>query len=159
MNLRKIRHIAALACIMAVSCFINASAQQQLNEGDRERIISEMRAYKHEVLIKALDLTKEQQPEFFKVYDEMDEKLMQINNETRELERKVLSDENASDTEVEAAAAAVFAQKEREGKIELEYFEKLRETVTPRQLLKLKSAEKMFTQKLIRHHRRMRDGK
>ena len=86
----------------------------------------------------------------------MDSKIMQINYETRELERSINEDKNASDTEIEAAAAAVFNQKEREGKIENEYFEKFKEVLTPRQLLRLKSAEKKFTQRLVRHHKRLR---
>lgn len=130
---------------------------QQLNSGDRERALTEMRAYKHDALAKELALSKEQQRDFFPIYDEMDSRLQQINNETRELERKVMAADDASDTEIEAAAVEIYAQKQKEGKIEMEYFEKFKDVLTPRQLLKLKTAEKRFTQTLVRHHRRLRD--
>ena len=62
-------------------------AQQTKEDVERDRVFTEIRAYKHDVLVKSLDLTKEQQREFFPVYDELDDKLMEINNETRDLER------------------------------------------------------------------------
>ena len=40
----------------------------------------------------------------------MDEELQQIADETRELERRALDNADASDTELEAASQAVFAQ-------------------------------------------------
>jgi len=112
--------------------------------------------YKHEMLAKALDLDKEKEKQFFEVYDEMDMRLMQISNETRDLERRVSADADASDTEIEAAAIAIYSQKEKEGKIELEYFDKFKEILTPRQLLRLKSAEREFTSNLVKQHHRMR---
>ena len=75
-------------------------AQQTKEDVERDRVFTEIRAYKHDVLVKSLDLTKEQQREFFPVYDELDDKLMEINNETRDLERRVAADANASDTEI-----------------------------------------------------------
>ena len=57
----------------------------------------------------------------------------------------------------ESAASAVYSQKEREGKVEMEYYDKFKGILTPRQLLGLKSAEKRFTQQLVRYHRRLRD--
>lgn len=143
--------------IVAFLLALTALAQQQpLNEADRSRVFSEMKTYKHRFLAKELKLDQEQQDKFFPVYDQMDEQLMQIASETRDLERAVNDNAEATDTEIEAAAAAVFSQKEKEGRIENEYFDKFKEILTPRQLLRLKSAEKKFTQKLVRqHHRRI----
>lgn len=148
--------LTAIVALFAFVAAINANAQTPLNGNERERALTEMKAYKHDFIAKELNLTKEQQGEFFPVYDEMDDKLMQIGYETRELERSINENKEASDTEIEAAAAAIFNQKEREGKIENEYFDKFKEILTPRQLLRLKSAEKKFTQRLVRHHRRLR---
>lgn len=150
------RNIAA-AIMLTILAVGPVCAQQPKEDGGRDRIFTEIRAYKHDVLIKTLDLTKEQQREFFPVYDELDDKLIQINTETRDLERRVAADAGASDTEIEAAAQAVYSQKEREGKVEMEYYDKFKEILTPRQLLNLKNAEKLFTQQLVRHHRRLRE--
>lgn len=147
------RTIAAVAILAFICSF--ASAQQPLDENERDKVFSEMRTYKHDFLTRSLNLSKEQQRDFFPVYDELDDRLIQLNKETRDLERSVCSDKNASDTEIDAAAAAVYSQKEREGKIEMEYYSRFQEILTPRQLLHLKSAEKRFTQKLVRHHRRL----
>ncbi len=145
----------AAACLMLMIP-LKASAQQ-MDESRRDKIFNELRSYKHDVIAKELSLSKEQQKEFFAVYDEMDDKLMQISAETRDLERKVSDDKNASDTEIEAAAAAVYSQKEREAKIEMEYYDRFKEILSPRQLLRLKGAEKTFTQQLVKHHRRLRN--
>lgn len=126
---------------------------------DRDKIMSELRPYQHEFLTKELKLTKEQARDFFPVYDRMDEELQQIADETRDFERRVNENANASDTEIEAASQAVFSQKEREGKLELEYYEKFKEILTPRQLLRLKSAERQFTQRLLRQHRKIKRGR
>ncbi|MDE5661842.1 MAG: hypothetical protein K2F91_00800 [Muribaculaceae bacterium] len=153
---RKIAAILTLGMLW-VSAGMAAQNNAPLNDIDREKALCEMKAYKHDVLAKELDLTKEQQRDFFPIYDELDSKLLQINLETRELERRTEADAEASDTELEAAAAAIYAQKQKEGKLEMEYYDKFRELLTPRQLLRLRSAEKKFTRTLVRHHRRLRE--
>lgn len=152
-----IRYIVILLLVLAAPAFGSLNAQQPLNEADKEKALTEIRAYKHDVLIKELSLSKEQQRAFFPVYDEMENQLQQINNETRELERRIIADDKATDTEVEAAAAAIFAQKQKEGKLEMDYYDSFKEVLTPRQLVRLKNAEKKFTQTLVRHHRRLRE--
>ena len=156
MSFFKFRNIFAAAVFAASAmCAIGAVAQnQQLNNEDRDRYINEIRTYKHDFLTRDLNLSREQQREFFALYDEMDEKLQQLNNETRDLERQAESNSEASATELEAAARAVFEQTAKEGNIELEYFDKFAKVLTPRQLLKLKTSEKKFTQTLVRQHRR-----
>lgn len=149
-----LRKIFLLAIITL--CMGTAMAQQN---DKRERVFAEMRTYKHKLLVEDLKLTTEQQRAFFPIYDQMEDKLQQINSETRELEKRVAANPEASDTEVEAAAAAVFEQKEREGKIEKEYFDQFKSILTPRQLLRIKAVEKAFTEKLLRQHRRLRNQK
>ncbi len=145
-----------LILFIVLLCGNGVCAQQQtINDSERERIFTEMRNYKHRFLAKELDLDSDQQREFFPVYDSMDDRLQKISSETRELERTVADNEDATDTEIEAAAAAVYSQKLREGKIEEEYFEQFKAILTPRQLLRLRSAEKRFTQHLVRQHRRL----
>lgn len=143
-----------LSALLLLSISLSAPAQTPDDSG-REKILDELRNYKHEFLARELGLSREQQRAFFTVYDEMDDRLMTINDETRELERTVFENEKCTDTEAEAAARAIFEQKQKEGNIELEYFDKFKTILTPKQLVKLKSTEKRFTQSLVRHHRRM----
>ncbi len=136
---------------------VTVHAQQELTPEDRDRYVTQVRAYKHRFLVKELDLSKEAQRTFFPLYDQMEDELMQMQLESRALERKVADDEDASATELEAAAASVYGQKEREGKLEMEYFEKFKDILTPRQLLKLKSSEKKFNQSLMKHRKHRPD--
>lgn len=148
------------AILLSVLCALlafNSVAQRQgkpLTDEDRQRIRSEIRSYKHEFLARELEMSREQQREFFPVYDEMDEAVDRINFETRELERKVSQKADASEVEIEAAARAVFSQKSAEGEVEKQYFDRFRQILSGKQLLRLRKAERKFTQRLMRHHRR-----
>ena len=131
------------------------NAQSALSENDRSRWLSEIREYKHEFLAKDLELTREQQRDFFPLYDSMEDEVERINTETRALETKVTESKEASDLEIENASRTIFEQKRAEGQVEMTYFDKFKEILSPRQLLRLKNAERRFTQQLVKHHRRV----
>lgn len=143
--------MAAVILMAAVSAL--AQSPERMDSAERERIFNEMRAYKHRFIAQELKLSKDQTAAFFPVYDEMDDRLQQIAAETRDLEKSVSRNAEATDTEIAAAAAAVYSQKQREGKVEAEYFDRYQQILSPRQLLSLKNAEKRFTQKLMRQHK------
>ena len=143
--------VAALALFICLS--VSAQGRgKQMNEQERQRFRTEMRSYKHRFISQELELTPEQQREFFGVYDEMDDEVERINGETRDLERSVARKADASDVELEAAARALFEQKKAEGEVELQYFDRFKQILTPQQLFKLRKAERKFTRKLMRHH-------
>lgn len=148
----------SLFIALIASSFIFAAAQSQPDENDRQKWINEVRNFKHEFMVKDLDLSKAQQKDFFAAYDEMEDRINQLNIETRDLEQKVLSDPDASDIELEAAARMSYILKNEESKIELEYFDKFKDVLSPRQLIRLKSAERKFTQQLMQHHRRLKNA-
>lgn len=157
MSVNKLRRtVALLAILLASGLTATVSARpQELNDDDRERYINEIRSYKHDYLTKELDLGKEQAKEFFALYDEMEDRVQQINTETRDLEKQVAANADATDTELDAASRAVFEQKKKEGEVEVEYYDKFAKVLDSRQLFKLKQAEKRFTQALMRHHRKL----
>ena len=107
-------------------------------------------------MAKELDLSKSQQSEFFDIYDEMEDRVEKLNSESRDLVQRVLSDPDATDVELDAAARVVYQLKNEESKIELEYFDRFKKILQPRQLILLKSAERKFTQQLMIHHRRLK---
>ena len=146
-------------CALLFMAMVPAKAlAQQLNEDDRNRYVNQIRAYKHDFLAKELGLSKAQQDAFFELYDAMEDRTIDLGGEVRDLEKKA-SAAGASDEEMAAAAIALYSQKMREGEIEIEYYEKFKETLTPAQLVALKSAERKFTQELMRQHRRLRGEK
>ncbi len=135
----------------------SALAQPRPTPENRERWKSELRNYKHDFMARELDLSRDQQSKFFPLYDQMEDSIEQINTDTRELEKRIGDD--ASDIQTEAAARALFEQKSREGQLELEYFDSFKTILTPRQLLKLKSAERQFMRRLMHHNRRMQSAR
>lgn len=142
---------------------MTAATAQQPEENDnidasRGKWIAEVRNYKNEYIARELDLSRQQQNEFFPLYDKMDEEITQLGIETRQLEQQTLSNPKATDVELEAAAKAAFNLKSEESRIEAEYFPKFKEILTPRQLAGLKNAERKFTRQVMRHHRRMRNN-
>lgn len=151
MNVRK-----SIACIVLAlaAALPSAVCAQQAPEYDRDRYISEIRTYKHEFLAHELDIPRDRQQAFFEAYDAMEDEEMQLNQEIRDLERQVNADADATEAEIEAANSAIYSQKQKEAEIETRYYEIFKETLTPRQLLRLKSAERKFNQQLMRQHRR-----
>lgn len=149
--------IFTLVMIICASTSMNIMAQRaKLSKEDRQKYLEEMRQYKREFLVKELNLTRDQQNQFFPVYDQMEDEMNQVAEETRDLENKVINDPGASDTELETVARAVFEQKSREGEIEMNYFAKFKDVLSPRQILLLKSTERKFTQQLVRQHGRLK---
>lgn len=150
------KHFTSTILALFIAAFATATSAdaQQLSERDVQKGLEQMRAYKHTVLTRELDLTKDQQQKFFDVYDAMDNELMALGDETREIERKTSADANATDAECTEAARKIFEQKKREGEIELKYFDSFAQILTARQLLKLKSAERKIALGLAKYHGR-----
>lgn len=144
--------------LISLICSFGAAAQGPGTPAERQRWINEIRTYKHEFISKELNLTRDQENAFFPVYDEMEDQIEKLNSDTREVERRVAEDDNATDLELQNAARTIFELKRAEGQIEMTYFDKFSEILTPRQLLQLKPAERKFTQQLLNSHRRVRRG-
>jgi Spy/CpxP family protein refolding chaperone len=149
--------LTALLVLLLLPAFAVAQTPQTtMSDEDRDRWLSEMRNYKHEFFTRELKLSRDQQREFFSVYDAMEDEINRISTETRDLERRVLANDDASNTEMESAARAVFEQKNREGEIEMSYFDKFKTILSSKQLLRLKNTERKFTQSLVQQHRKLR---
>lgn len=154
------RLLYSLSLIMLAISAIQAPAQSPaLSSADRQRWLSEIRGYKHDFLARELELSREQQQGFFPLFDAMEDEVERINTETRDLEQKACENENATDLELENMARTIFEQKRAEGQVEMTYFEKFKDILTPQQLLRLKSTERRFTQQLVKQHRRMRNAR
>ena len=154
-KIRHIRHITAVLLAVMLTAGVAVAQKRQISPEQRHKVMEEVREFKHNTFVKKLDLTKEQQPEFFKLYDQMDDELMEVNRETRTLERKVTKDSEASDTEMLAAARAMYTQKMTEADIELKYFDKFAEVLTARQMLQLKSVERWIAMQMATYAGRL----
>lgn len=145
----------AVALVVLAMLFMATPVSAQRNrakdDDKRREWMADMRNFKHEFFKKDLGLTREQEAPFFKAYDQMDDELIRVGEETRQLERKINNSADASETEMESAARTLFEQKKREGEIELQYFDEFKNILTKRQLLKLKETERRFNRALLNH--------
>lgn len=127
------------------------------DEGGREKWMTELRQYKRVYFTRELELSRDQQNEFYPLYEEMEDKISQINDEARMMEKRVADLENATDLEYVASAEASYNAKLREAETEKEYMEKFKTILTPKQLFKLKAVERQFSRELMKQHHRLRD--
>lgn len=156
------RHIV-MACIvmsMLLGATPTVSAQRQARvqnrtaqQLDRKEWFQKVRGYKHEFLIKELDLTQEQQQKFFPLYDAMEDQIIKLQDDIRTIERNILrGGASVTDAEYEKAVQSQFELKQREAQIELQYLPKFKKVLTPRQLFKLKGVDRKFTRGVMRTH-------
>lgn len=157
--MKPFRLVSALllcASVWTTPVVAQTTAEPATGEYNREQYITVIRSYKHDFLARDLDLSRERQRAFFESYDAMEDELLQLNDDTRELERRINNSAETSEVELEAAAAAIYGQKGKEAEIEARYYDLFKQQLTPRQLFRLRGAERRFNQHLMRHHRRMR---
>lgn len=148
--MNSIHNLLTVLILMLISTGVTSA---QLPDEDMGRYITELRNYKHRFLARELNLSREQQRNFFELYDAMEDQEIQLNAETRELERNVLDNAQATEVETDAAINAIFAQKQREAELEATYLPRFKEVLTPAQLLRLKSVERRFNQHVMRRTR------
>lgn len=135
----------------------DAAAQRHMSDSNRREWKQRMRELKHNFLSDALGLSREQQNEFFPLYDAMEDEIDLMTGQARELEAKLEASPDAvTDLEYSSAAKTIFEQKGRENKVEMEYFAKFEDILTPRQLFLLRKSERDFTAQVVRRHGRMR---
>lgn len=145
------RLLFIILTIAAIAPFNTISADNK-KKADRKEWFAQMRQYEHEFIADEIDLSKEQKEKFFPIYDAMKDELHKVQRETRQLERSVAKNDNATDVEYESAAKALIELKQKESAIELIYFDKFKEILSAKQLFKLKKAERKFTNKLRKEH-------
>lgn len=116
--------------------------------------MKEMQQVKKDFISKSLDLTAEQKAKFFPLYENMEGEIRKCSAKTSRMARDVKGKgDKATDLEYEKASEAMFELKSKEGAIEMKYYQEFKKVLTPRQLFKLKKAEKDFTKKLMKEFR------
>lgn len=127
------------------------------SKGDRAKWFKEVSEKKHKFLAKELDLKKDQEKPFFDLYDSMEDEIRQVQNNTRKMEKRVNeAGDDATDLDYEKASDALYEAKQKESAIELKYKEEFKKILTPKQLFKLKGAERKFTRDLMEHHQKIK---
>lgn len=123
---------------------------------DRKEWFSQMRAYKHDFLVKELKLSQQQQDKFFPLYDAMTEGIMAKQRCERDCERRINRCKGqVSDAEYEKAVNCCIDTHAYEARMTREYYEKFKSILTAEQLYKLTQAERKFTREVMKQHSRM----
>lgn len=150
------RQSLIITIILAIAVTVLPAAAQQPDKSERKQWFKELREYKHGYFTKELGLSREQQDQFFPLYDAMEDEITKLNNETRDMEQKVRESADASDLEYEKATEAIFDLKGKEYEIEKSYFSRFDSILSKKQMFLLKGTERQFSRELMRHHRRLK---
>lgn len=145
-----------LIALMMVAAATAAPSAEAQGKASREQWMTEMRQYKRNYLAKELELTKEQQNKFFPLYETMEDECAALDEDTRQMERRISQAADASDLEYEKATEAMYDTKVKQAEIEREYAAKFKEVLTPKQLFRLKDADRKFARTMMRQHNRLR---
>lgn len=157
MKLKTLILVAVLSLASsAVAQQAESSTEGNHNAEQRREWMREMRQNKHQFLARQLELTDEQREPFFTVYDNTEDRLNEVMERTRAIEREVENKTNATDQELDAAIDSLFTLRQHEAEIEAESLVQYRRILTRQQLFKLKKAERKFTRALMNHRRKSR---
>lgn len=155
----KNRIIISLMLLFALfTLSFTTSAQQRPEPRERKVWMKEMQQYKNDFISKKLQLTDDQKARFIPLYNSMDAEIRKTQDEAEKLYRQTKKKESGvSDLEYEKAAEAAYELKGRENEIEMRYFKQFKTILTPKQLFKLKDAERDFTRQLMKHQQHSRE--
>lgn len=142
-----------LASVLIMSATFSAAAQTD-EPDNREQWFKEVREYKHRYFAKELDLTRDQQTEFYNIYDKMEDDINKVNSETRALEKKIREQDDVTDLEYDQATQALLEQKQKEFEIESQTYDKLKTVLNKKQLFELRGVERQFTREVMKFHHR-----
>lgn len=139
--------LAVIACVPAM-----ADSKSKGNK-NRTAMRREVMDFKLKYLAQEMELKDDQEKKFFELYSQMTDEKAKLYKETRELEKKIEDDKDATDADYEAVTRAINEAKEKETSIDKRYDEKFAQFLTPRQIFKMKGAEDKFRTKMheMRH--------
>ena len=142
-------HLIIAITTIALSLPIQAQKKKVTSRPNQTEWIKGVREYKYDMLIKEVELTKEQQDAFLPLYQQMEEEIIKSNKEVRDLEHKISTSKEAlSDLEYGIAAEAMSNVNMVNAQIEAEYFKKFADILSKKQLFLLKRAESRFAKSI-----------
>ena len=153
----KINHrrlITALTLALALFSF-TVYAQKDGGGKKNAEMVKELQEFKIKYLIQEADITKEQQPEFVKIYTELNNAKLALIKANHESLKALKAKNSPTDEDYYKVAEEIAKGKTAEGAIDMKYYQQFKKLLTPKQLFKLKEAELKFNRKMMQ----MRDKK
>ena len=124
---------------------------------NKEKMRKEVKEFKMKYLAKEMELTEEQKGKFFELYEEMSQKRKACYKQAHEMEKRLRKDEKeATEADYQQVTEAFNKANIETAEIEKSYNEKFAEFLTPKQIYKLKDAERSFHERLeeMKHNRK-----
>lgn len=130
-----------------------AISAQKPTSRERQTWMKEMQQYKNDYISHKLELTDEQKAKFLPLYNRMEDEVRNMADQAMRMDREVRKKgDAATDLEYEKAAEAQFELKAKEAQVELKYLNEFKGVLSPKQLFKLKKAERDFSRELMKKH-------
>lgn len=139
--------------LLAIAALPAAAQGRGHNKQDRDEWFRQLREFKHEFLAKELALTDEQQKAFFPVYDTMSTERRDARRKLRKAERELKKKgKAASEADYEKVARMQVEIKGVENDIETRYYPQLKNILTAKQLVDLKTVEDKFSDMVRKYY-------
>lgn len=146
----KTRYFIIALAVFAMALPLKAQQKRASSRPAQTEWMKGVREYKREMLIQDVELTKEQQEQFLPLYQKMEDEIMKVNKEVRDMAEKISnSKEEVSELEYGMAAEAIVNNSAVRAQIEADYFKQFAQILSKRQLFLLKRAENQFAKSII----------
>lgn len=142
-----------LILLMIFGCCVSVFAQNQTQQPKKD-MEKELLEFKLKFLAQEINLQEKQQQKFFDLYSRMWEEKHSLFKEAVALQKKVKENKNATDSDYEAANAAMVKAHEKDAAIEKKYDEQFATFLSSKQIFQMKNAEDKFRQKLHEMHKK-----
>lgn len=143
--------------LIAIIVALPISAQKNSkSKKDKAEWKKELQDFKYKYLAQEMELTDEQQPQFFELYSKMEAEIDTAFKNAKAATKAVKSEGEHSEEEYQKAVDAMLNVKIIEAQIEKKYYDQIKTLVSSKQLYKLKCAERNFKKKLMEMHKKQR---
>lgn len=153
------RSLAVLMVVIAAVAIGIAPSFAQKDGGNHSKrhaeMMRELQEFKIKYLIQEAQITKEQQPEFVRIYTELNNAKMSLFKTYHDNQKSLKAKASPTDEDYNKVSEEMAGSKSAEGALDMKCYQQLKKLLTPHQLYKLKEAEMKFNRKMMK----MRDQK
>ena len=141
-----------------IGCVISIYAQEYDPE-KRDKMFKEVREFKMKYLAQEMELSENQKPKFFVLYEEMSASRDSCYRHVRGMEKNLKRDKDVTEEDYHQVTEAMTDANSKYAEIEKIYDAKFSEFLSPKQIYKMKEAEQNFRSKLEGMRQERRKGR
>ncbi|MFZ4455363.1 MAG: hypothetical protein ACOYOT_04000 [Bacteroidales bacterium] len=140
--------VALLVCLLISlpTIFSQNEEPQRKKHFDIENFKAQKMAY----LIREVGITPEESAQLFPIYNEMQQKRFKLKMEARHKAKAIFNNQNATNDECLKVIDDVLDNEIEVATLEKTYYQKFKKILSPQKLLKLKRADLMFAQEVLK---------